>query len=214
MLQVKGESQRTRYDPSVTDWVFLDEVVNSGERLRADARATVLEILAAADRVLSTNPTATLDEIATEAGVARTTIHRRFATRELLLRALDRWAVHRVATALDEASPETAPPYVALYQATANVLRIKLNLAFTQDTTDSPDPAVQAAHAAVAERSDALLIRARDAGVLRADTSIPWARRVYYALVHEAVLASSPDDDPAELASLVLDTFCRGFGPT
>jgi AcrR family transcriptional regulator len=197
----------------VTDWVFLDDVVNSGERLRADARATVLEILAAADRVLSTNPTATLDEIATEAGVARTTIHRRFATRELLLRALDRWAVHQIATALDEASPETAPPYVALYQATANVLRIKINLAFTQDNSDSPDSAVQAAHDAVAERADALLARAKAAGVLREDTSIRWARRVYFALVHEAVLASSPDDDPAQLASLVLDTFCRGFGP-
>ena len=194
------------------DWDFLDVVVNSGERLRADTRATVQDILVAADRVLSRDPAATLDEIATEAGVARTTIHRRFATRELLLRALELWAVHQVANALDESDPETAPPYVALYQATANVLRFKLNLAFNQGTMASTDPDVQAAHAAVALRSEALLARARSAGMLRADIAIPWARRVYYALIHEALLSASPDDDPAELASLVLDTFCRGFG--
>ncbi|HJP73651.1 MAG TPA: helix-turn-helix domain-containing protein [Pseudonocardiaceae bacterium] len=196
----------------MADLAFLDEVVNSGERLRADARATVQEILVAADRVLSKHPAATLDEIAAEAGVARTTIHRRFATRELLLRALDRWAVHQIANALDEADPETAPPYVALYQATANVLRIKINLAVNRDTTDSTDPGVVAANQALAAKADALLIRAKTAGLLRADISIPWARRVYYALVHEAVICASPEDDPAELASLVLSTFCQGFG--
>jgi AcrR family transcriptional regulator len=196
----------------VADLAFLDDILNPGEHLRTDARATVQEILTAADRTLSRDPAATLDQIAAEAGVARTTIHRRFATRELLLRALDRWAVHQIATALEEANPETAPPYVALYQATANILRIKINLAFGRDTACSTDPVVQAADAAIAATADALLTRAKSVGLLRADVSIPWARRVYYALVHETVRSASPEDEPTTLASRVLDTFCHGFG--
>jgi hypothetical protein len=92
------------------------------------------------------------------------------------------------------------------------VLRIKINLAFNQDTSCSTDPVVLAANAALAAKADALLTRAKSVGLLRGDVSIPWARRVYYALVHEAVRSASPDDDPTELATLVLDTFCHGFG--
>jgi AcrR family transcriptional regulator len=42
--------------------------------LRADAERTVHAILAAAERVLSADPAATMEQIAEQAGVARTTI--------------------------------------------------------------------------------------------------------------------------------------------
>ncbi len=196
----------------MVDLSFLDEVVNSGERLRSDTRQTVQDILVAADLVLSRDPAATLDEIATEAGVARTTIHRRFATRDQLLTTLDRWAVRRIIDAVDAADPDTAPPYVALYQATANVLRIKINQAFTREANDQTDPAVRAAHETLIGKADKLLTRAQSAGVIRADVSIPWARQVYLVLVHEVLRSAARDADPNALATLLMDTFCKGFG--
>jgi AcrR family transcriptional regulator len=212
VLQVKGEPHLRCTIPLVVDLSFLDEVVNAGERLRSDTRQTVQDILVAADLVLSRDPAATLDEIAVEAGVARTTIHRRFATRDQLLTALDRWAMRQVIDAVDAADPDTAPPYVALYQATANVLRIKINYAFATEANDLTDPAVCAAHEALIGKADKLLGRARAAGVIRADVSIPWARQVYLVLVHEAVRSAPRDADPNAMATLILDTFCHGFG--
>ncbi|MEO3825961.1 hypothetical protein [Actinomadura sp. B10D3] len=42
------------------------------------------------------------------AGVARTTVHRRFATREALIDALTRWAAERFAAAVAAARADTA----------------------------------------------------------------------------------------------------------
>jgi hypothetical protein len=56
-----------------------------------------------------------------------------------------------------------------------------------------------------------LFRRAREAGVLRADVDIPWTRRVYYALIHEAAQSRDEKDTDA-LATLVVDTLLRGVG--
>jgi len=55
---------------------------------RADAMRNRERILDAAERLLERSPSATLADIAAAAGVARSTLHRRFASREDLLAAL------------------------------------------------------------------------------------------------------------------------------
>ncbi|MCP2341754.1 TetR/AcrR family transcriptional regulator [Actinomadura rupiterrae] len=180
--------------------------------LRADAERTVTAILEAAERTLSADPAATMEQIAEAAGVARTTVHRRFATREALIDALAVWATRRFADAVEAAHPDTAPPLVALYQTTANVLGVKVSWGFAMSRASSSDPEVERVHAEIRETCERMFRRAQDAGILRADLDVPWARRVYYALIHQADLHRTDADDTDTMATLVVDTFLRGAG--
>ncbi|WP_327298041.1 TetR/AcrR family transcriptional regulator [Streptomyces sp. NBC_01197] len=198
----------------------MDRMYQRGPRrpLRADAERTVQAILTAAERVLSAQPAATMEQIAEAAGVARTTVHRRFATREALVEALTAWATQQFHQAVESARPDSTPPLVALYQVTANALRVKISWGFAMSRTAPENPEVARIHADVLGRCDRLFRRARDAGVLRADADLDWTRRVYYALIHEAAQSrtepAGPDDadDVDELATRVVDTLLRGMG--
>lgn len=183
-----------------------------GRPLRADAERTVTAILEAAERTLGADPAATMEQIAEAAGVARTTVHRRFATREALIDALAMWANRRLADAVDAAHPDTAPPLVALYQATSNVLEVKAALGFAMTSASASAPEVERLNAGTRETTERLLRRARDAGVLRDDVDIPWARRVYYGLIHQASLHRTDEDSTDAMATLVVDTLLRGTG--
>ncbi|WP_439674196.1 TetR/AcrR family transcriptional regulator [Embleya sp. MST-111070] len=179
--------------------------------LRADAERTVRAILEAAERVLSANPSATMEQIAEAAGVARTTVHRRFATRDALIVAMTRWATQQFHDAVTAARPDATPPAVALYQVTANVLRVKIAWGFAMNALRTDDPEVAHLHTDVLDRCDRLFRRARESGLLRPEVDLDWTRRVYYALIHE----SAQDDrgeDADVLATRIVDTLLRGFG--
>jgi len=186
-----------------------DQARPAGRARRADAERTVQAILEAAERVLSVDPTASMEQIAAAAGVARTTVHRRFATRDALIDELTAWAALRFAEAVQRARPETAPPLVALYQVTANVLDVKIGWGFAMSRASWAEPT--GVYAEVREECDRLFRRARDAGVIRADADLDWARRVYYALIHEVAQQPEPADTDA-LATIVVDTLLRGVG--
>jgi AcrR family transcriptional regulator len=182
--------------------------------LRADAERTVRTILEAAERVLTRDPAATMEEIAAAAGVARTTVHRRFSTREALIASLAGWASRQLEAAVDEARPDTAPPLVALYQATANVLRVKFSWGFSMGTALAKGGEVEEIQCRILDTCDRLFRRLRDSGALRADVDPVWARRVYYALIHEVCqdvgTESGPDADT--LATQLINTLLRGVG--
>jgi len=73
---------------------------------RADALRNRERILAAAERMFQRSPSASLSEIATAAGVSRSTLHRRFANRDALLTALE----HRPHDTASAAHRNPLPP--------------------------------------------------------------------------------------------------------
>ena len=180
--------------------------------LRADAERSVQAILEAAERVLSADPGASMERIAEAAGVARTTIHRRFATRESLIEALAVSAVRRIEEAVAAARPRTAPPLVALHQATANILGVKLawRFAVTQISPGSPAAYIQQR---VNAAGDLVMQRLKEAGLIRADADPLWARRVHRSLLDAAISPEETETDPDLLAARIVDTLLRGLGP-
>ena len=82
-------------------------------------------IFSTATRVLSERPDATLQTIAAEAGISRTTIYNRFPTRESLLQALSNDAfkqIHQTMSIFSEAS--TYPFPQRLYEVTQRLIPI------------------------------------------------------------------------------------------
>ncbi|MFC7329447.1 TetR/AcrR family transcriptional regulator [Marinactinospora rubrisoli] len=196
-----GDEQRNKTDRG-----------SAGRALRSDAERTVRRILEAAERVLRDDPAAPVERIAEAAGVARTTIHRRFASREALIDEMTLWAVRQFGAAVLADRPDTLPPLVALHQVTADVLRIKIGWGYAMSRGGAADSEVARIHADVRAECDRLFRRARDAGVVRADVEIDWARRVYYALIHEATQHPPADGDTDALASQVVNTLLHGIG--
>ncbi|SDU75703.1 regulatory protein, tetR family [Jiangella alkaliphila] len=191
----------------------MGDVSASLERpLRADAERSVRTILEAAERVLARDPGASLEQVAQAAGVARTTVHRRFATRQALVDAMSAAAVEQLAAAIEAGRPETAPPLVALHEITANVLRVKVSWPFALASSMRPDSPVAEAQRRISRRCVELLGKAQAAGAIDAAVDLDWARRVYYALIGET-LAGDDASDPDALAARVVDTLLRGIGP-
>ena len=83
-------------------------------RQRADAQQSITAILRAAPEALNANPAASVEDIATAAGVTRQTVYAHFPSRDALIEAVTERATAEVAAAFDTAGLDEAPPPVAL----------------------------------------------------------------------------------------------------
>jgi AcrR family transcriptional regulator len=182
--------------------------------LRADAERSVRAILEAAERVLAQDPGASMEQIAEASGLARTTVHRRFANRQALIEALAASAVEQLARAVEESRPDTAPPLVVMHRATANVLRLKNAWRFALSQHPDDGSPAAATWQAIEDRCTELLVRARAEGLIDPGADLDWVRRAYYALLAEAAHGPADrDTDPEVLAARVVDTLLYGAAP-
>lgn len=180
--------------------------------LRADAANSIARILQAAEHVFAADPTASLDVVARAAGVARTTVHRRFSSREVLLDALVDMVNAKLREALAGANVDTSPPLVALYQLTVATLDLKVDWRASWQFVDLGSEGGRGIDADNLAALDDLLERSLDVGLLRRGVDIRWARSVYMALIHEAATARPEAESAAEWAHLIMQTLLGGIG--
>ena len=157
-------------------------------RRRADADRSVAAILTAALEALTSDPDASMAEIARRAGVVRATIYVHFPTRESLLDAVMEHAVAEVAQATSDAEPQRGEPTEALervLRATWQKLgRFHALLAINTNRLSAKE--LHRRHLPVLEQFAPLIERGQKSGVFRSDLPVSWHLAVIRAIVHTA----------------------------
>lgn len=169
--------------------------------MRADAERSMTRILDAARIVLADDPNASLERIADEAGVARATVQRRFASRKALVEALLQQFDERYLDALKQSRVDTAPPQIALYRLTELIFELKLAHRLVLDAIDRLGTSAEHPAREVVQGVELLFGRLFATGAITTD-SASWSVCVYLALISEAYhlpadapeLAAGPDD--------------------
>jgi AcrR family transcriptional regulator len=177
---------------------------------RRQPRPPLLDVAA---EVLVASPAASLAEVAEAAGIGRTTLHKHYATRDDLLRAVGHRAIDRWEEALDDVS---GGPDGGLDALVAAMVPIGSQLGFLWRTSiQHRDAALKERAAGSEQRTLAVLRRAQDLGVLASRTPEWWLLDTFYSLIY--VAAESVADGqlaPNDAPGLVLATFLHGIGAT
>lgn len=177
---------------------------------RADAVRNVEAILAAATRVLATDPDASINEIAKAAGVGRVTLYGHFDSRATLVREV----VDRAIAQTDEAMGRMdlgGDPRDALgrmLEATWHLTHRFGALVVAGSQVLPPDE-MRRAHEGPMTRARGVLERGRDIGEFRDDMPIDWQLSVIQAILHGASAAVhrgeiTADEAPAFVRSTTL----------
>ena len=174
-----------------------------------------VSLLDVAVEVLVAEPSASLAEVAQAAGIGRTTLHKHYATRDDLIRAVGHRAIDLCegVVAAAERSEADDGGLRALAEA---MVPIGPHLAFLwrNPSFDRAEDLAQRWRA-VEPRTLAVLNRARVRGVLRGDVADFWLLQTFNSLVYIAAQAvDSGHLAPRDAPAVVVDTLVRGLGPT
>lgn len=141
-------------------------------------------VLAAAARLLTRRPTASMDEIARAAGISRATLHRQFAGRDALVRALEELGIRQLTAVLDAAGIEDRDPEDAVRRIIAEAAPVAGFFAFLITENQLFEPgATSPGWQRLDERIAALFRRGQEQGVFRIDLSAAWLTEALYALI-------------------------------
>lgn len=151
-------------------------------------------ILDAAMLVLADHPTAALSDIATAAGVGRSTVHRYYPERSDLLCALARH-VHELSTAaIERADPTHGPADAALRRVVESQLDLGPIVLYVYS---EPTILADAELAAYLDTGDEAIVEVLNrASAERPEYPPGWARRVFWALLLAGYEAAKQDGTP------------------
>ncbi|MGQ5262481.1 TetR/AcrR family transcriptional regulator [Micromonospora sp. ZYX-F-536] len=179
--------------------------------MRADAARNLSAVLRTGARLLAEDPSTSVAAIANAAGVDRTTVHRRFVSREALLTAVFQAKLDSTEQVLDEARLTEAPVPVALHRYAEGIIPVSREWPVDTARLMQQNPDARQRRQGQSERLNDFLQRAVDEGFLRSDVPLEWVRAVLDQLVASAA-HQFPDLAPPQAADVVVDTFLNGLG--
>ncbi|WP_020671230.1 TetR/AcrR family transcriptional regulator [Amycolatopsis nigrescens] len=151
--------------------------------LRGRTRQAILD---AAASVLSQRPAATLAEIADEAEVGRSTLHRYFAERADLVTALAEDTVARVRLGVEQAALDQGDTVEALYRAVRAYYELGPRLLFLFNEQHQLRDAERFMHEIdeVDRPVRDLIAKGQTDGVFDPEVSVDWLSRVLWAVIY------------------------------
>lgn len=141
-------------------------------------------VLRSAATLLTRKSTATMDEVAKAAGISRATLHRHFAGRDSLVRALEALGIAECEAALDAARPDEGPAREALRRFVTEVESAAALLAFLYSENQLFEGEEQnTGWARIDARIAALFRRGQASGEFRIDLTPVWLTDALYGLL-------------------------------
>jgi AcrR family transcriptional regulator len=177
--------------------------------MRADAARNLELVLTTGARLLARDPATSIATIATEAGIDRRTVYRRFASRDELLAAVYEARLDAIEEAITAARLREAPVATALHDYVAGIVAVNRKWP-VELTRMKADPAIRERRNRAIVEVDAFLDRAAAEGYLRADLPTGWPGIVLGQLLHLAA-QELPALSTTEAADVLIDTFLNGF---
>ncbi len=177
------------------------------------------QVLRSAAALLTRRSTATMDEVAKAAGISRATLHRQFAGRDALVRALEALCIAECEAALAAARPDEGPAVDAVRRLIAEIEPNAPLLAFLYSENQLFEGEEQnEGWARIDERVAALFTRGQAGGEFRIDLTPAWLTEALYGLLASAAWAVAegrvaPKDFTHMIAELLFGGVLRRDDP-
>ncbi|MEU8579905.1 TetR/AcrR family transcriptional regulator [Streptomyces sp. L500] len=140
-------------------------------------------VLRAAAALLPRKATASMDEIAKAAGISRATLHRHFAGRDALVRALEKLGIEQFERALDEARLDEGDATGAVRRLIEKAEPVAGILSFLYTENQLFEGEVNEGWNRLDARVHALFLRGQEEGAIRVDLSPAWLTDALYGLI-------------------------------
>jgi TetR/AcrR family transcriptional repressor of mexCD-oprJ operon len=170
-------------------------------------------VLRSAAALLTRKSTATMDEVAKAAGISRATLHRHFAGRDALVRALEALGIAECEAALDAARLDDGPASDAVRRLVRELERAAGLLAFlyTENQLFEEGEAQNAGWTRIDDRISALFRRGQLGGEFRIDLTPAWLTEALYGLLASgAWLIQSGKGAPKEFQHMIAELLLGG----
>jgi AcrR family transcriptional regulator len=169
-------------------------------------------VLRSAAALLTRRSTATMDEVAKSAGISRATLHRHFAGRDALVRALESLGIEECEKALDAAHLDEGPASEAVRRLVREAEPAAGLLAFLYTENQLFEGEEQNdGWARIDARISALFRRGQQSGEFRIDLTPVWLTEALFGLLASAVwLLQSGKGAPKDFHHMTVELLLGG----
>jgi TetR/AcrR family transcriptional regulator, mexCD-oprJ operon repressor len=169
-------------------------------------------VLRTAASLLTRKATATMDEVAKAAGISRATLHRQFAGRDALVRALESLGIAECEAALDTARIEEGPAADAVHRLVREIEPSAGLLAFLYTENQLFEGVEQnEGWARIDDRIAALFRRGQASGEFRIDLSPVWLTEALYGLLASGAWAVAEGRvAPKDFTHMIVELLLNG----